>query len=602
MGSYIEQIKNLKQNKEIIILDEKSIKEDAEMGENLKDFEFIQFFNMEENQDIHTWTSAEICSLKNNKIYFIKRIEKNPEFYTLYIDQIQRLKELNNPYIIKYYKSFDDIDSIYIIMEFMNNSDIKNFINIHETYNISIKEENIWNILLQCSLGLIYLHKQNLANLGIKLTNIFMNDEQNVKIGIFKTLDNNQNIYSDIKDDILILGNYFYPICFSEKNTYSEQLLDIIKLMTEDDINKRPDSTILYNRIRNIFIKNYAKNTSILAVLKCLYSYSDFNEIIWKKENEINQNKNQYFINYWYLKIIKIFKGMENENINEIIEDFRLDICNKYSKFGDNKEIDPLYLLIIILENIYKEEPNRINHNIEQEEQIDTNIINSIFEPEKIDKFNKEQIFYKFMQNYKKNSKPPISDLFCGIVLTEIICQKCNNINYSFSNICFINYDISDRNSDKQFNLIKDGFENDKLLYKEKNIYCEKCLTEQKQLEHDKYYKLSPHLIIYFNRGNNYENNSFISFNENLNLSDYIEDKNNSPLEYYLVGSINRIINKGKEEFIYYARDPNNKNLWYINKLNEILNLDCCPINKINSNGQIIVLFYKNKERKLICN
>ena len=484
-------------------------------------------------------------------------------------------------------------------MEFMD-SDINNLIQVNKIYNINIKEEDIWNILLQCSLGLIFLHKQNLANFGIKFSNIYMNDEQNIKIGAFKANDNNVNNYYDIKDDIVALGDFFDPILFTqeqnEQNIYSKELLDLIKIMKENDINKRPDSNELYNMIRHKFIKNFAnKNTSILAVLRCLYS--NLNEYIFKKENEIIHNKVKNNISYWYYKIISFFIGSEKGNINELIEDFRLEICSKYNRFGENKEINPFYLLILILVSLYKE-TNTINQNYEPQKQINKHIINSVFDPEKIDKLNKEQMFDIFFENYKRNANSPISHLFCGIALTEIKCQKCDNINYSFSNFGFIYYDISNRDNNMEFDLIKDGFENKEFLSNEKNIYCEKCLTYQNHLEINKYYKMCPQLIIYFNRGNNYQNNSQIIFNENLNLIKYIEDKNNSPNEYYLMGSINRIINQGKEEFFYYAREPNNKNFWIKSNEKESSNLNVSPINQIQSNGQIILLFYKNNKNK----
>ena len=595
MGSYLEVIKNVEEIKEIIIFDEQSLCQDTEIGDNFSDFEIIRFFDFKGDQNNYEWSLAEVRSLKNKKRYILQKLYQRPELY----EQIKRVKDLNNPYIIKYYKSFKDDYNIYIIMEFID-SDIDNWIQANKIYNTTLNEEDIWNILLQCSLGLIFLHKQNLANLGFKFRNVYMNDEQNIKIGVFKAWDNNKSNYYNIKDNILTLGNFFIQE-ENEQKIYSKELLEIIKLMTENDLNKRPDVNTLYNMIRSTFIKNYARNTSILAVLRCLYSYSNLNENIFKKENIINQNKIKNDISYWYLKIISNFFGIKNENINELIEDFRLEICSKYNKFGENKEINPFYLLIMILVSMYKES-NIINQNNEPEQKIDKQIINSVFDPEKLDKLNKGQMFDKFIENYKKNANSPISDLFCGIMMTEIICQKCDNINYSFSNFCFIYYDISNRNNDKKFDLIKDGFENNELLCNEKNIYCEKCLTYQNHKEINKYYKMCHQLIIYFNRGHNYKNNSQIIFNDNLNLIKYIEDKINSPKDFYLVGSINRIINKGKEEFIYYAREPNNNNFWNISHENNCLNLNESPINQIQSNGQIILLFYNNKEKNVKIN
>ena len=72
-----------------------------------------------------------------------------------------------------------------------------------------------------------------------------------------------------------------------------------------------------------------------------------------------------------------------------------------------------------------------------------------------------------------------------------------------------------------------------------------------------------------------------------LKKGDYPE-KEGSYYKYYLVGSVNRIINNGKDEFYYFARDPNDKNHWYESKGEA--NLENAPIYTIQETGQIIIL------------
>ena len=101
-------------------------------------------------------------------------------------------------------------------------------------------------------------------------------------------------------------------------------------------------------------------------------------------------------------------------------------------------------------------------------------------------------------------------------------------------------------------------------------------------------------LIISFIRGNNYQNYSNIIFDEFLNLKDFVDEKNASPTNYYLVGCINRVFKNGNEEFIYFARDPFNKNVWYVD--GGKYNFNNAPINEMKSSGQIIMLFYNNNK------
>ncbi len=105
-------------------------------------------------------------------------------------------------------------------------------------------------------------------------------------------------------------------------------------------------------------------------------------------------------------------------------------------------------------------------------------------------------------------------------------------------------------------------------------------------------------LVIYFIRGQEYNNNSKIIFEENLNLINYIEKNNESTKEFYFVGSINRRkINEKEEEFICYTRKQNN-NRWYISNMNGLRKYDNAnsPIKEIQSDGQIIMLFYNEKK------
>ena len=587
MGSENGKIFNIN-NEDEIISDKSS--DNNSIGNKFSDFEIIKFYDFSGNEINFSWSLAKVRSLINKKLYLMKKIN-NPfehQIMQMYQNQFQNLTKIDNPFIMKYYSLFQDNDNnIYLIYEYMD-TELGKFLEINRLNNSIINEEEIWNILLQSLLGLRYLH-QNYSYLGISLTNIFINDERNVKIGIFNEFQNNNNINYNINDDIIFLGDYFSQLLI---NNYSQELIQIINLIT--NINQIPDLNFLYQRVVKIYITKFAKNTSILSVIQCLFSCQKFYEIIFQNRDLINQNMQIYNMCYWYLKIINNIN--DKSNLNECIEEFRLEISSKYkyTKFGENKEINPFHLLIFILEKIFAETNVIDSKNCQDENNKEKYIVNSVFNAEKIDKYNKGQMLKKFEENFSQNTNSIISNLFCGIILTETKCLKCENIQYSFSNFCFLYYDISDTNKN-EFDLIKDGFNNNKLLYVDKNIYCEKCLTYQKHSENDKYYRMSKNLIIYFDRGNNYKNNSIINFDENLNLSYFIEDKNNSPKEYYLIGSINRIINNNKEEFIYYTRDQNQNNIWHISNINVSLNFSFAPINKIKSNGQTILLFYNMK-------
>ena len=607
MGSQMETVKDSEGNSHVIF-DESSIYDDSQMGNKLSDFEILQVLN--ESQD--SLYVAKVRSLNNHKIYAMKRIEFNKIQNTNnFLNIMQNLIQLNNPHIVKYYKYFNENNKLYLFMEFMNNSDINGFIKAHQILDKNIKEEEIWNILLQCLSALEYLHTQNLGQYGIKLCNIFMNNEQSAKIGVFSNPSQTINNYGE---DINLLGRYFYVMCFSQlpqfkddekiipikqidcslrvNDQYSPELMNIVYSM----IDQRYNTTTLYNEVKNQYVKRYARNSSIEAVLSCLYSYPLLNKFILEHTQIIEQNRDNKYINYWYLQAVKALSGLKDQNLKECMEEFRRAIASENSKLDGSKEIDPLYLLAFLLEKMHKE-LNKVEGNSSVQNQIGKYVINSVFNGEEEDKTNREQMLHKFVTYFNANINSVISELFFGFVKTKRICNTCKTGNYSFHNFCFVVFDLSD-NQEQQFELIKDGFEYQYNYCKElapdkpERVYCERCLTYQLHNEFNRYYSLSYQLIISFIRGNNFLNNTNVVFEENIDLSEFIDEKTVSPSKYYLVGAINRFSNNGNEEFIYWSRDPIQKNLWHLNNgITQQLNN---PVNEIMSRGQVILLFYNS--------
>ena len=619
MGSEMEIVKD-SEGSNHVIFDESSLYDDSQMGINLSDFEILQVLSDENSSFV-----AKVRSLNNHKIYAMKKIELNnignPQARQNCFDEVEKLKELNNPHIIKYYNSFmDQMGNLYLIMEFMNNADLYGFIKAHQVLNKNIKEEEIWNILLQCISALDYLHKKNLGYSGIRFTNILMNNEQNAKIGVFydPIKQNSQNKNYNPSDDIYLLGKHFYSMAFSQhdrvktvksinevsiikenNSSYSNDLMNIIYKMTEEYA--YIDSNELYKIVKSEYVKKYARNTSINAVLRCLHSFQSFNDVMLKYADLYENNIEKYYINFWYLKAIKALSGFEEANLIECIEEFRRAIASEDSKLDGNREIDPLYLLAFLLQKMHKETNKKDSNTETSQNQNGKYVINSVFNGEEEDKTNKEQMLYKFVTYFQANVHSPISDLFFGFVKTKRNCQTCKTGNYSFHNYCFVIFDLTNRNNNEQFDIIDDGFSYEYNYAKDldpdtpERVYCERCLTYQKHVEFNRYYMMNHQLIISFIRGTNFKNNSKINFKEELNLEAYVDEKKDSPKNYYLVGSINRVIVNNKEEFWFFTRDPENDNYWHIG--NEVIETNA-PIEEIRNKGQIIMLFYNNKMNK----
>ena len=520
-------------------------------------------------------------------------------------------------------------------MEYMNNSDIISFIQAHNFLKEKITEEEIWNILLQCLSALDCLHSQkNKENLGLKLTNILMNNEQNVKISVFREVVCNNEI-TDPRDDISLLGKFFYcmmnPKILDQKNIkekgvnseidyekvdnndFSKELQDIVNSMS---IKNKPNIEIgtLYNTVKTQYVKKYAKNTSIEAVIRCLGSYKKLTDRMNGKKETFKNNKEKYYINYWYMKAIDAISGFIDEDevsLNLCIEEFRRAIATSYSKLDGSKEIDPLLLLTFLLTMMHKEtnqvdEQSGLKQN-SNENRILRSVISSSFSGEEEDKTNKMQMWNNFIIKYNSKVNSPISELFFGFVKRKRICQTCRTGYYSFFNYLYITFDLSERKNSDVFNLIEDGFKSRHNNYSMINedgpdkMICDRCSYYQRYKEFNRYYMLKEHLIICFIRGNNYNNESKIDFSEFIDLKDFIEPDINSPHNFYLTGCI--IWKKDKKKFVSYSRDPYNEYAWHFtNTYVDVPNKDIkdyCPFNDIKKEeekGQIIMLFYNRIE------
>ena len=571
---------------------------------NLFNYEILE--KLSENKGTNLVTK--VRSLNNKKIYSMKQF-KNCSENPFIIQTLNILKTLNHPNIIKYYDFFKEENDLYLIMEYIYNLDIQSYIKAHNlTYKL-IPEVEIWNILLQCLSALEYISKINNnfnSQIKLKLIDMLINDEQNIKIGVFsEQMYNNPtdlNYYE--RQSLNFLCNIFYkminpPINQSQNfvnsyniqanNIYSIELQNIIfniYNIANNNNAQKIDITNIFDFVKNEYSKKYNKNTSIKAILENLYSYEFLIKRFDKKRTLIESNINKYQNIFWFLKTKDALSKNDIQNFNICIDELRRNMALSYSKLVEDKELDPLLVLTFILERIHQESNNnKINNenvnnngkgNIEDTDDID---IGSNFNVEE-DRTNQALMLDKFVTYFNSTMNSPITDLFMSFKKTKRKCKTCNSVYFNFSNCLYILFDLLEKNNNSNFDLIKDGFEaqhnNKNIIDENENIICERCFTYGKFEEKSTYYFLNRHLVICFKRGNNYENQTKIIFENNINLKKYVEVSDNSPSNFYLIGSVNRICNNNEEQFV--SRKPTEN------------------IQNLQQNEKIIMLFYNSKD------
>ena len=625
------------EGKEYYIFDESELYDDNEMGDNLEDFEILQILGKGSYGFV-----AKIRSLRNKKIYAMKQIDLSKvgsdKERQLCKQEISLLSQLNHPNINKYYKSILQNDCLYIIMEFMDNGDISGFINAHKKFKKPVREEEVWNILLQCMNALSYIHKKKVIHRDIKPANLFMTNDKTIKIGDFgvsakmESLKTsvNENQYSgtivgtplfmspeminnddyDQKTDVYSMGCAFFEICYFQpprkavpsnlpglvvfqdipikenNNLYSPQLNKIINLMIEVKPEKRLTSEEICNMVRNEYIKTFLKTSSLSSVVRCFYSLPSLTKVFLKHQNAINENTSSKRITKGYLDMI--FK-IQN-NINNKFNEFKEILATENPKLNTDDEIDPRFIVAFLLEKMHKE-LNKIRQIENNEEQY---IITSTFNGQDEDKTNKIEMIDKFVKYFKENFNSFISNLFFGMLKEKKICHNCNMASYNFGCFCFLTFNLNEIFNNTMNNIqLNDLFDymnkKNKQFTLNDNIYCDRCLSYQMHTQIKQLYSMPYELIIIFDRGTNCANKKIVNFPFVLDVSQFVESKY-CPLKFNLVGCVNRYDINGKEHYISFTKDLNSQNWFYSNDEK----IDQVDGSMALNSGIPLILFYEN--------
>ncbi|KAH3847794.1 serine/threonine-protein kinase Nek2-like isoform X2 [Dreissena polymorpha] len=107
------------------------------------------------------------------------------------VSEVNLLRELRSPYIVKYYDRIIDRarTTIYIIMEYCKGGDLATIIAKHKRDGQYLDEEFIWKILIQLTQALQECHQRKngraVLHRDMKPANVFLDTDRNVKLGDF---------------------------------------------------------------------------------------------------------------------------------------------------------------------------------------------------------------------------------------------------------------------------------------------------------------------------------------------------------------------------------------------------------------------------------
>ena len=445
------------------------------------------------------------------------------------------------------------------------------------------------------------INKLKLENKELNEKNIVLNKEnENIKLELSKGINEKNNLIEEKKKSyeenrkskILILEYDKEKKNLISKNNELEKQLNELKLLFKQNqiqqneiltnvMNNNP--LILYSKPTSIGLNNIGATCFMNSTLQCLSQTKELTSYFLKpkNKNEIinnniaseNMNNNQLcpvFLELiqklWEINGPKSFSPNKFMNaVNEINSLF------KTGQAGDAKDF-----IIFILEQLHKELKKPINSN---------NNLNS----EVLNQYDKNNSWNHFFKDFK-NELSIISDIFYGFNETTNECLNCKNI-YNFRGlnnnpICY-NYGIFNclifpleevknfkYNNNYQFNNFQinncvslyDCFyynQKTELFTGQNRNYCNICKQLYDSYYTSKIYACPTVLILILNRGKGNIYDIKLFFDEIIDITEFVLQKENSKIVYYLYGVITHIGQSGPNaHFVASCKSPID-NKWY---------------------------------------
>ena len=571
----VEMIKDRYGEDQLVLSNEDFYNDDV-MGDKFSNYDIMKIIKSNTGNFL-----AKVISKKNSKIYVLKQFRQNQDQQKL-VQEFQILNKLNHSNIIKYFKWFNEDGKVYFVKEYVDNGSLKNLKEAYRSINKPIEENTLWNIFMQCTAGLDYLHSNNIVHKNLKSNNILMNENKVIKID---DIQFNQDS-KDKSDDIREMGEIFselIPIEF--QNQYPQEMIGIVNAMKNNF--KNINSTQLLNKIMEQYIKSVAKVSSINAIFRCMSALQPFSYAMYQKGNSFSENNTP--VAYYYMQCLNTYLNPNGNPKDTIIyyNNFR-NLLYKNSQMNNDVEIRPRQVLEFLLERLNRETDSNLR-GVSFSTQI------MIFEKDK------ETSLQKFTDYFKKNFNSIISNNFVGYIKTVRICNACGERNYSFNIHPFIEFDMDmSQVGDNKYplNLLENWFRaqnnQKKVLSVEHKIVCQSNKCKNKVTEHrefKQFYFLPQCFIISLNRGKNYTNTFQPQIPLILDLKNKIEIRN-SPSQFNLVGMVKRFVDdKQEEHFIAIYKDvqQNMQNIWRVSDRDNVQVIND-PF--LHNQGLIITLFY----------
>ena len=502
-----------------------------------------------------------------------------------------KIEELKNILINKEQKIYDLINEINSIKKNSNieNNHIntnkiyykKNIIEEDETKKFNRRENLIKEKEKEMNNKIMFLE-----NKEEELEKMFEENKKIVNMNIYLN-QKNQQLETEIKQNEIKL----------------KEILSKIKKYS-----KEHEPIESYKRPTLIGLNNIGATCFMNATLQCLSQTKNLTNYFLKKDNikniydKQNQNQNELQLCPVYLELIQNLWDKNNMNKSyspnkfmNVIEE--MNPLFKKGQAGDSKDF-----IIFILEQLHKE----------LKKQVANIIVN-----EPLNQYDKKNAFISFFSEFSKECSI-ISDIFFGFNETMNICLNCKNF-YESKGLSFpICYNYGIFNClifplEEVKNMKNNALKNNNILINENNNvtiyecfyynqksdfftgenknYCNICRQLWDSVYTSKIFVSPNILIIILNRGKGNIYQVKLDFNEVIDITQFVIQKDKPQLIYSLYGVITHLGESGPNaHFIASCKSPID-NQWY--RYNDAM---VNPINNVQKDiidfGTPYILFY----------
>ena len=250
----------------------------------------------------------------SNQQYALKEIDvDSKDILNQTLKEIETMKKLQHPYIVRYYKSFQENNKLYILMEYIDGGDLSTF--IADRKNRYMTEDAILKIFIQITVALRYIHERRIVHRDLKPQNIFLTRVGVVKIGDFgvsKALENTSQLLEskvgtpyylspeiwnndpyNSQTDIWSLGCILYELCMLKKPFKASNINQLIVQIFGAGYEKIPDrySDDLRNLVASMLEQDPKCRPTAANILTIPFITQRMEAMVLENENQL-QNVN----------------------------------------------------------------------------------------------------------------------------------------------------------------------------------------------------------------------------------------------------------------------------------------------------------------------